>query len=96
MLAIRPLSDSSRAHPPTLVQYDQWGQRIDHLQTSEAWRELKAISQREGIPAIFYERKYKEYSRIYGFAKVALLDGDTNMVVSSAIHRSAYFSCPHA
>lgn len=53
---------------------------MDHLQTSEGWRELKAISQREGIPGIFYERKYNEYSRTYGFAKVALLDGDANEV----------------
>ncbi|KAF8798958.1 hypothetical protein BYT27DRAFT_7122106 [Phlegmacium glaucopus] len=78
--AIRSLSDSSRVHPPTLVQYDQWGRRIDHLQTSEGWRELKAISQREGLPGIFYERKYNEYSRTYGFAKVALLVGDTNEI----------------
>lgn len=80
ILAVRSLSDSSRVYPPTLVQYDQWGRRIDHLQTSEGWRELKAISQREGLPGIFYERKYNEYSRTYGFAKVALLDGDTNEV----------------
>lgn len=80
ILAVRSLSDSSRVHPPTLVQYDQWGRRIDYLETSEGWRELKAISQREGLPGIFYERKYNEYSRIYGFAKVALLDGDTNEV----------------
>ena len=79
-LAVRSLSDSSRVYPPTLVQYDQWGRRIDYLETSEGWRELKAISQREGLPGIFYERKYSEYSRIYGFAKVALLDGDTNEV----------------
>jgi Adaptive response protein AidB N-terminal domain len=80
ILVVRSLSDSSRVYPPTLVQYDQWGRRIDYLETSEGWRELKAISQREGLPGIFYERKYNEYSRIYGFAKVALLDGDTNEV----------------
>ena len=80
ILAIRSLSNSSRVNPPTLVQYDQWGRRIDNLQTSEGWRELKAISHREGLPGIFYERKYNEYSRTYGFAKVALLDGDTNEV----------------
>lgn len=66
--------------PPTLVQYDQWGRRIDSLQTSEGWRELKAIAQKEGLPGIFYERKYKEYSRTYGFAKMILMVGDTNEV----------------
>ena len=91
ILAVRSLSDSSRVHPPTLVQYDQWGRRIDYLETSEGWRELKAISQREGLPGIFYERKYNEYSRIYGFAKVALLDGDTNEVRLVSF-MSAHFS----
>lgn len=66
--------------PPTLVQYDQWGRRVDDLQTSEAWRNLKALAQREGLPGIFYERKYKEHSRIYGFAKILLMVGDTHEV----------------
>jgi hypothetical protein len=72
--AIRAHCD--RASPPTLTQYNQWGQRIDKLETSEGWRALKEVSQREGIPAIFYERKYGEYSRLYGFAKVFLMTGD--------------------
>ncbi|KAF7768060.1 hypothetical protein Agabi119p4_7303 [Agaricus bisporus var. burnettii] len=70
----------AEAHPPKLVQYDQWGRRVDELHTSEGWRNLKAIAQQEGIPAIFYERKYREHSRIYGFAKAALMAGDTHLV----------------
>ncbi|KII90615.1 hypothetical protein PLICRDRAFT_52341 [Plicaturopsis crispa FD-325 SS-3] len=72
--SIRALAD--RAEPPKLVQYNQWGARIDGLQTSEGWRNLKAIAQREGIPGIAYERKYGEYSRVYSFAKAVLLEGD--------------------
>lgn len=79
-LALRALGDNSKVFPPKLVQYDQWGRRIDDLQTSEGWRELKAISQREGLPGIFYERKYGEKSRLYGFAKMVLMVGDTNEV----------------
>lgn len=71
---------SRRAAPPQLTQYDQWGQRVDELNTSEGWRKLKEISQREGIPGIFYDRQYGEHSRIYGYAKVLLLVGDTQMV----------------
>jgi len=78
--AIRALSDSSKVHPPKLVQYDQWGRRIDDLQTSEGWRELKALVQKEGLPAIFYERMYGDLSRVVGFAKIALMVGDTNEV----------------
>lgn len=79
-VALRALSDSGKVFPPRLLQHDQWGRRIDDLQTSEGWRELKAIAQREGIPGIFYERKFEEYSRVYGFAKMMIMVGDTNEV----------------
>ncbi|KAK2465325.1 hypothetical protein APHAL10511_002679 [Amanita phalloides] len=68
------------AGAPQLTQYDQWGRRVDHLATSEAWRDLKAFAQREGIPAIFYERKYGAYSRLYGYAKGHMMAGDTHVV----------------
>ena len=77
---IRPFASSPLVHKPTITQYDQWGRRIDTLYTSEGWRKLKAIAQREGIPAIFYERQYGEHSRVYGFAKVLLMVGDTHEV----------------
>lgn len=71
---------SERATPPRLTQYNHWGQRIDQLDTSEAWKELKGVFFKEGIPGIFYERKYGEFSRIYGFAKVHMLVGDSHVV----------------
>ncbi|KAH6912831.1 acyl-CoA dehydrogenase domain-containing protein [Coprinopsis sp. MPI-PUGE-AT-0042] len=77
---IRPLASSSEVCPPSITQYDQWGRRVDVLHTSEGWRKLKGVAQREGIPGIFYERKFGEHSRIYGFAKVLLLVGDTQEV----------------
>ncbi|KAL0565878.1 hypothetical protein V5O48_016145, partial [Marasmius crinis-equi] len=77
---IRDLGAQHRVQPPHLIQYDQWGRRIDDLQTSEGWKDLKAVAQKEGIPAIFYERKYGEYSRLYGFAKAFLMVGDGHMV----------------
>ncbi|KAG7445758.1 uncharacterized protein BT62DRAFT_932924 [Guyanagaster necrorhizus] len=69
-----------RVSNPQLIQYDQWGRHINELQTSEGFRELKAIAQREGFPGIFYERTYGECSRIYGFAKATLMVGDGHMV----------------
>ncbi|KAH7922943.1 hypothetical protein BV22DRAFT_1036936 [Leucogyrophana mollusca] len=76
--SIRAISE--RATPPTLTQYDHWGQRVDRLETSEVWKELKAVCFREGIPGIFYERKYGEFSRVYGFAKLHMLVGDSQVV----------------
>ncbi|PFH54068.1 hypothetical protein AMATHDRAFT_845 [Amanita thiersii Skay4041] len=76
----RALSSGNKVNPPQLVQYDQWGRRVDELMTSEGWRNLKAAAQTEGIPGIFYERKYGEHSRSYGFAKMFIMVGDTHMV----------------
>jgi hypothetical protein len=85
-LVARPIS-RTKVTPPSFTQYDQWGQRIDFLHTSEGWRELKAIAQKEGIPGIFYERKYGEHSRAYGFAKVLLMVGDSQEVCTSSTLR---------
>ncbi|KAF9241123.1 hypothetical protein BU15DRAFT_73601 [Melanogaster broomeanus] len=75
---VRAISEG--ATPPRLTQYNHWGQRIDQLDTSGAWKELKAVFSKEGIPGIFYERKYAEFSRIYGFAKLHMLVGDSHVV----------------
>ena len=75
---IRPLSE--KAKPPSLIQYNQFGKRIDVLDTSESWRGLKAIVQEEGLVSIQYERKEGEYSRIYSFAKQLLMIGDAQVV----------------
>ncbi|KAL6304350.1 acyl-CoA dehydrogenase/oxidase [Sparassis latifolia] len=68
------------SHPPRVVQYNQWGQRVDDLQTSEGWRALKSAAHREGMVGIFYERKFREHSRVYGFAKMLLAVGDTQVI----------------
>lgn len=86
--AIRALGSGNRISPPQLIQYDQWGRRVDDLQTSEGWRDLKAVAQQEGLPAIFYERKYGEHSRSYGFAKMMLMVGDSHEV---GVRRYDYF-----
>ncbi|KAJ3910503.1 acyl-CoA dehydrogenase/oxidase [Lentinula edodes] len=77
---IRAQSSGSRISLPKLVQYDNWGRRVDELHTSEGWRSLKATAQREGVPGIFYERKYREHSRTFGFAKALMMVGDSHEV----------------
>ena len=67
-------------HPPRLVQYDQWGRRIDRLETSEGWKKLKEIAIREGVVAISHERKYGESSRVYAFMKSAIFTSDSHVV----------------
>ncbi|PVF96416.1 hypothetical protein CPB86DRAFT_827256 [Serendipita vermifera] len=65
---------------PTLTQYSHWGRRIDVLQTSEGWRRLKGIAAQEGLVAISFERQYKEWSRVYAFAKTLLFTGEGRVV----------------
>ncbi|KAI0087786.1 acyl-CoA dehydrogenase/oxidase [Irpex rosettiformis] len=71
---------SSKTFEPKLVQYNQWGQRVDELQTSEGWRGLKAKMQEEGIIGIFYERRHKELSRVHGFMKQLIATADTEVI----------------
>lgn len=71
---------SAKVSEPRLVQYDHWGKRIDDLQTSEGWRGLKELIQKEGFVNIFYERRYHEHSRTLGFAMELLAVGDSQVV----------------
>lgn len=42
---------------------------------------MKAIAFREGLISIAYDReKYKEWARVYMFAKVHMFDADSRMV----------------
>ena len=70
---------------PQLVQYDAWGNRIDEIVVCNGWNQLKKVSAEEGLIAIAYERKFKEYSRIYQFTKLYLFGPS-----------SSIFTCPLA
>ncbi|KAJ7503133.1 acyl-CoA dehydrogenase NM domain-like protein [Mycena galericulata] len=76
---VRPLA--AQVQVPTLTQYDAWGKRIDMLQTSEGWRALKNLAVKEGYLSNAYERKYKEHSRVYMFAKCMLMTGDYHIMM---------------
>lgn len=47
--------------PPQLLQFDAWGNRVDQLITSPAWKRQHDISAEEGLIANAYERKYGEW-----------------------------------
>jgi len=78
---IGALCDPPSTHP-SLRQYDEWGRRIDELSTSSGWRTLKAITFKEGLISIAYERdKYAEWARVYSFAKIVIYDADARMIL---------------
>ena len=42
-------------------KYDAWGEKVDELVTSPAWRRLHSIAAEEGLVAIAYERKHAQW-----------------------------------
>lgn len=42
---------------PYLIQYDQWGKRVDKLVTSAGWKELKKVAAKEAIVGESYDCK---------------------------------------
>ncbi|GAB1525376.1 hypothetical protein RhiTH_008536 [Rhizoctonia solani] len=65
--------------PPTLIQYDHFGRRIDQLKTSEGWRQLKQVATKEGMVSIAYDRaNHGSLARILMFIKTCLWAGDSH------------------
>ena len=78
-------SREAEMQKPELVQYDEWGRRIDRIVLSDAWKKLETAAAVEGIVAAAYERNQKEYSRVYQMSLLYLYHPS-----------SAFFSCPLA
>lgn len=79
------LSLAAENGPPVHNPYDAWGNRIDEVKVSEAWKKFDEVSASEGIVAIGFERKFGALSRVYQFAKLYLFHPS-----------SAVYSCPLA
>lgn len=79
------MSVAAEKSKPKLIQYDPWGRRIDFIETSQAWKDLDAVSAQEGIVATGYEREYGSLSRLVQFAKLYLYQPS-----------SAIYTCPLA
>ncbi|XP_076838590.1 acyl-CoA dehydrogenase family member 11 isoform X2 [Brachyhypopomus gauderio] len=69
---IDELGRQSEQNPPQLQQYEAWGRRVDRIITCPAWTRLKHISAQEGMVATGYERRFKEWSRVYQMSKLYL------------------------
>ena len=78
-------ADQCMAHPPNLVRFDPWGNRIDRIDVSDAWLNLEKAAATEGIVATAYERKFGALSRVYQMALLYLYSPS-----------SAFYSCPLA
>ena len=70
---------------PVLVNWDVWGNRVDRIELTEAWREGPSIAAWYGLVADGHDRSLREYTRVQQFAKVYLYHA-----------ASAFYSCPLA
>ena len=79
------LSRQAEAEPPRHIPFDAWGRRIDRIETSPAWEQLKRISAQEGLVSTGYERNQGAFSRLCQFTLLYLFHPS-----------SAVFTCPLA
>lgn len=79
------LAEAAEAQPPQHVPYDAWGRRVDRIDTSPAWRELKAFAASHRMVASGHDRALGPHGRL---VQTGLLH-----VYSAS---SATFACPLA
>ncbi len=82
---ILTLGNAAEAHPPVHVPYDPWGQRIDHIEVSDAWQKLGQIAVEEKLVATAYERRHGAWSRLHQLVRIYLYGPS-----------SAIYTCPLA
>lgn len=80
-----PWVEQAEREIPRHIPYNQFGKRIDALETSAAWKSLEAYSAQNGFVACGYEREHGEFSRVYQAALLYLFHPS-----------SAFFTCPLA
>lgn len=78
-------ANQAETNPPRHVPFDAWGNRVDDIVVSEGWKYMERLAAQEGLIATGYERKQKEFSRLYQMSLLYLYHPS-----------SALFSCPLA
>jgi alkylation response protein AidB-like acyl-CoA dehydrogenase len=69
---MRELAREAERHPPELVSFDAWGNRIDRIDVSPAWTEMHRIQARFGVCAVPRDRELGEHARLVQHALLHL------------------------
>jgi putative acyl-CoA dehydrogenase len=78
-------ADEAERDEPRHIPYDPWGKRVDRIEVSRAWIDMKNYAAEHGLIAEGYERKDGPWSRLYQMSLLYLYHPS-----------SAIFSCPLA
>ncbi|MDG4766182.1 acyl-CoA dehydrogenase family protein [Solwaraspora sp. WMMD406] len=86
---LRAAHTDAEAHPPHLVRYGPWGERVDRIRTADGWRRLRDAAARHALVALPYQAPTR-----------ATWGAATRIVQHALLHlyapESATFSCPVA
>src|SRR4051812_36975355 len=61
---VAALGPQAEPHPHRHIPYGPWGERIDQIEVSGAWRRLQDIAAQEGLVSIGYRRAEGAFSRV--------------------------------
>ncbi|MCR9205873.1 MAG: hypothetical protein NXH75_14915, partial [Halobacteriovoraceae bacterium] len=78
-------SKKAENQPPVHIPYSPWGKRIDHIEVSNEWTKLDALSATEGLIELGYGPNNSTSGRIHQFLKLYLFHPS-----------SAFYTCPLA
>src|SRR5689334_20589015 len=73
---VQDLGRRAEAQPPRHTPFDAWGNRIDRIEVSDAWRRLQDIAAQEGLVSIAYERAAGSYSRLHQRSRLYMFHPD--------------------
>lgn len=74
---VQDLGMQAEAHPPRHIPFGPWGERIDQIELSGAWKRLQDIAAEEGLVALAYERNEGAFSRLHQFSRLYLFHPDS-------------------
>jgi len=66
-------AEDTNRNLPSVVHFDGWGNRVDHLLVGEGWRQLKRFWAESGLLGDTYLRRYGDKSRLVGFTKYVIV-----------------------
>jgi alkylation response protein AidB-like acyl-CoA dehydrogenase len=68
-----------RLNEPTLMQWDAWGRRVDHIEVTPLWKRAARLAAESGLIAAAYEQRHGALSRVHQFSLVYLFDASTDV-----------------